>query len=369
MNISWLIPPSGGNFAGIEQVTFRLATEMSREDASIDIILAEHIPDFPSVPKSVNTFQLGAHSITSSVWPLVKYLRQRAPDVLVVAQVSMGTVSVLARWMAGVSTRIILVQHGTASIEARESWKAQLLYQLGYVLFPSQISRVIAVSRGVAEDFTEECSYPDDQVSVVYNPVIGNDFSARENELPKHPWFEDDHDVPLIVGAGRLHPSKDFRTLIRAFDRVKDLRDARLLILGEGEEREQIEKIVAERDLEMSVSLPGYVDNPFPYMKGGDIFVLSSAWEGLGNVLIEAIATGTPAVSTDCPHGPSEILGEGQWGRLVDVGDADAMAKAILATLDEGRSEREELKKRAKEFTVENAVCRYEKLIYEYVNS
>src|SRR5262249_37227290 len=147
-----------------------------------------------------------------------------------------------------------------------------------------------------------------------------------------HPWFAPGS-LPVILGVGRLTWQKDFPTLIKAFALVRSRQPARLLILGEGEKRLELETIVKELGLAADVCLPGYVDNPFAYMHRCSAFVLSSASEGLPNSLIEAMACGAPVISTDCASGTAEILENGRYGPLVPVGDVEAMATAISATL------------------------------------
>ena len=187
-----------------------------------------------------------------------------------------------------------------------------------------------------------------------------------------HPWFAPGA-PPVILGAGRLTEQKDFPTLIRAFALVRKKHPARLMILGEGEERSKLETLVQELGLEKEVSLPGFVDNPYKYMKRAAVFVLSSRWEGFPNVLVEAMALGTPVVSTDCPNGPAEILENGKWGELVPVGETQSLASAVLRTLDrvdvvrvKGAAER------ADQFRVESIIREYfcalfpERLEYVY---
>ena len=179
---------------------------------------------------------------------------------------------------------------------------------------------------------------------------------AKSEEALDHPWFLPG-EPPVILGVGRLTQAKDFPTLIRAFALVRKKHPARLMILGEGEERSKLETLVQELGLEKEVSLPGFVDNPYKYMKRAAVFVLSSKWEGFGNVLVEAMALGTPVVSTNCPSGPAEILENGRWGRLVPVGDVYALAEAIIETLDE--EHHPDVANRAKDFAVELAVEKY----------
>ncbi len=155
---------------------------------------------------------------------------------------------------------------------------------------------------------------------------------TNAQEPVEHPWFNS-QDIPLLLGVGKLEAQKDFPNLIRAFAKVRQVRPARLVILGWGPDRPQLEALVNDLGLEADVDLPGYVQNPYAYMSRASAFILSSAWEGLPTVLIEAMALGIPVVSTDCESGPSEILADGKYGYLTPVGDSEALADAILKVL------------------------------------
>jgi glycosyltransferase involved in cell wall biosynthesis len=170
-------------------------------------------------------------------------------------------------------------------------------------------------------------------VKVVYNPVLTPSNLGQARESPDHPWLRAGQ-PPVVLGVGRLTRQKDFRLLIRCFAAVRQRRCARLIILGEGEQRAELEDLVRELGLERDVSLPGYRDNAMAYMARSKVFVLSSAWEGLPTVLIEALAAGTQVVSTDCPSGPREILQGGRLGALVPVGDVDSMTRAVNDALE-----------------------------------
>jgi glycosyltransferase involved in cell wall biosynthesis len=178
----------------------------------------------------------------------------------------------------------------------------------------------------------------------------------KAEEPLTHPWFSSNQ-PPVILAVGRLVKQKDFDTLIRAFGLVRKERPARLMVLGEGREREKLLALIKNLGLEQDVTLHGFVENPFKYIKHAAVFVLSSLWEGFGNVIVEAMALGTPVVATECPSGPSEILEEGKWGRLVPPGDVDALAQSIIDTLDD--SNPPAVASRAEEFSVEKAIDGY----------
>jgi glycosyltransferase involved in cell wall biosynthesis len=215
---------------------------------------------------------------------------------------------------------------------------------------------VIAVSQGVADDLARAISIPRQHIDVVYNPVVTARLEERAGVAVEHPWFGDGK-PPVILAAGRLTPAKDYPTLLRAFAKVRNKHDCRLIVLGEGELRSVLEALVDELGIGDSVQFPGFSDNPSAWMRKASLFVLSSAWEGLPSVLIEAMACGTQVVSTDCHSGPHEILEGGRWGRLVLVGDSDALASAIGAELRVPGSRN--VRERAAHFNVENALDGY----------
>jgi len=232
-------------------------------------------------------------------------------------------------------------------------------------LYP-QAHNIVAVSQGVAEDLSTLIQLSPDRVTVIYNPVITPNLLEQALAPLTHPWFEREQ-PPVILGAGRLSLQKDFPTLLRAFALVRQHRPARLVILGEGEERANLERLAIELGIQNDVSMPGFVDNPFAFMAKASVFVLSSAWEGFGNVLVEALACGCPVVATDCRSGPREILDNGRYGRLVPVGDHEALAKAILETLDnpDFPADRQTRIQRAMEFSVDAAVDKYLKVLLD----
>jgi glycosyltransferase involved in cell wall biosynthesis len=188
------------------------------------------------------------------------------------------------------------------------------------------------VSQGVADDLVNTVGIPSRMVEVIYNPGVTPDLKSKAAAEPDHAWLRSG-EPPAVLGVGSLTAQKDFPTLVRAFWEVRRSRAAKLIILGEGRERASLERLVKELDLEQDVSLPGFVDNPYSYMSRAGAFVLSSRWEGLPTVLVEALYCGVPLVATDCPSGPREILQNGQLGSLVPVGSVDQMARAIHLAL------------------------------------
>jgi glycosyltransferase involved in cell wall biosynthesis len=226
-------------------------------------------------------------------------------------------------------------EQNTVSFEAgnASSWRGRLTPRLIKRFYP-WANGIVVVSHGVRDDMAQLTKIPRERITVIYNPsIVSADVREKAQAPLDHPWFEPGQ-PPVLIAVGRLQIQKDYPTLLQAFAQVRQKRPVRLLILGEGKERPMLEEIIKTLGVEEDVSLPGFVMNPFAYMARASLFVLSSRWEGLPTVLIEAMCCGTPVVSTDCPSGPREILREGQYGQLVPVGEPTALARAIETTLD-----------------------------------
>jgi glycosyltransferase involved in cell wall biosynthesis len=195
-----------------------------------------------------------------------------------------------------------------------------------------KLHRLIAVSQGVADDVIAITGMSDRQVTVVRNPTVSPAMLAAAALPVEHPWFAQGA-LPVVLGVGRLTEQKDFPTLLRAFAEVERERDARLVILGEGQLREALLEQARQLGIADKVAFPGFTHNPWAWMHRASVFVLSSRWEGSPNTLTEALALGTPVVSTDCPSGPKELLSGGSIAPLVPMGDITALSEAILSTL------------------------------------
>lgn len=343
---------------GAERVMVTLANGIADRGYHVDLVLANaEGPYLKDVMPVVRIINLGASRVLFSLPPLVRYLRKAQPDALLSALSHANVVAIIAGKIAGTHTRIAVTEHATFTSEQ---------YRTATVLgsfFPLIMKRlyhfansVIAVSYGVADNLAKVIGIQRKYIDVIYNPTVRNDI-CRLSLQHVDMSFLKNRDLPTLLAAGRLIKLKDFQTLIRAVTIVRKQRSINLVILGEGALRPQLEKLVRQLDLEAHVALPGFVENPFAWMRASSLFVLSSVSEGLPNVLIEAMACGTPVVSTDCPSGSAEILENGKWGRLVPVGDADALAQAIMATLDE--TTHPEVMIRASDFSVDRAVTAY----------
>jgi glycosyltransferase involved in cell wall biosynthesis len=283
------------------------------------------------VPSTVRIVDLGASNNYACFPALAGYLRREKPRALISALELTNLLVLLARWVTRSQTSIVVQLTTTLSRHKRTPIKKKIERFLVSRIYP-WANCIVASSHGVADDFLRYTEVSPTLVRTIYNPVITDSILKQALKPVEHPFFGDGQ-PPVMVAFGRLTAAKDYPTLLKAYARVRKTRPARLVIIGEGEGRPALEDLIVELGISEDVHLPGYVQNPFAYLKRASVFVLSSAWEGLPSVLIEALACGAPIVSTDCPHGPSEILDGGKYGYLVPVGNDDAMASAILRVL------------------------------------
>ena len=318
---------------GAERTMLNLAQGITERGYTVHLVLAQaEGPYLAEVPESVRLVDLEAWRTLASLPALVRYLRRERPEALL-SVLHANTIALWARRLAGVSTRVVVCEQNTLSIEAQQAsdWRDRILPRLNRRFYP-WADGIVAVSKGVADDLAQVTGIPHERIEVVHNPVVTPELREKVQARLDHPWFAP-NEPPVLLAVGRLTAQKGFPTLIQAFGRVRQARRARLLILGEGGQRPDLEALVRPLGLEQDVSLPGFVANPYPYMARASLFVLSSRWEGLPTVLIEASYCGAPIVSTDCPSGPREILRDGQYGQLVPVGDVAALARAIETVL------------------------------------
>lgn len=331
--VALVLPTLGGG--GAERIMITLAKELTGRSLAVDLVVFTSEGPFRSLVRPpVRLVDLGTQRARSSLPALVRYLRRERPVGLVASQTHTNALAVAARRLAGVPTRLVLREENTYSQDSGTG------RGLGGRLSDAAVrwayrrgDRVVAVSEGAASDLRASVGLPADRVEAIANPLAAAEIAQRAEEPLEHPWFAPG-EPPVVLGVGRLHRQKDFPTLLRAFARVVAKREARLVLLGEGPDREALARLADELGLSERVAMPGFVDNPFAYMRRAGVFVLSSRWEGLPGVLIEAMACGCPVVSTDCPSGPQEVLEGGRYGPLVPVGDEAALADAILATLE-----------------------------------
>jgi glycosyltransferase involved in cell wall biosynthesis len=344
---------------GAERVMLNLAAGLIECGVRVDLLVSQTEGAFrEQVPRGVHLISLGASRVLTSLPALTLYLRSARPSAMLTAMDHANLVGLLARRLAGVPVRTVVSVHVAFSdaFLRSQGCRGRWLMRFAGWAYP-WADAVVAVSAGVASDLMQKIRVPPQIIRVIHNPILFPSLPALAAVKLSHPWFAPGQ-PPVVLGVGRLTAQKDFGTLIRAVAAVRAARPARLVILGEGEDRAALEAQVRDSGLAADVEMPGFVENPFAYMRRAAVVVLSSRYEGFGNVLVEAMACGTPVVSCDCPSGPAEILAGGRYGRLVPVSDPLALADAIAATLDRP-PEREMLLQRAAEFHVDVATRSY----------
>jgi glycosyltransferase involved in cell wall biosynthesis len=347
---------------GAERVVLNLARGFVQQGNHVHLLLANASGKFlEDIPEKVVLFDFGKTRVSRAYKPLLHYLRLHKPDILLSTQTHANIMASFACIRARLPTKLVLGEHSTISQNLGPplgAFKGKIIRILAKQLF-LKADAIVAVSSGVAEDLMRVLDLPQSKLRVIYNPIDIDEILLHADEpLDDGDRFLVADGPALILAVGRLTKAKNYSALLRVFAQVRQKNDAHLLILGEGEERGLLDGLVKELGLESWVRMPGYVKNPYPYMSRADIFVLSSDWEGFPVVLVEALACGTPVVSTDCRSGPAEILGHGRYGALVPVGDLPALTEAILQTLDVDTN-RAELRKRAHQFSAEQSIKQY----------
>lgn len=347
---------SGG---GAQRVIINLTRGFAERGHDVDLVVAKAAgPLLDDVPEGVRLVDLGSRGTLGSLPPLVKYMKRERPAAMLSTMSHCNVVALLARWFSRSPMRLIVREANTLTFHEYRtpSIRERTVFYLMKRLYP-KADMVVANSLDTAADLVRHGIAGEDHVRVIHNPIVSDSLLEKQKAAIDHPWFRN-NDIPVVLGIGRLHEQKDYETMIRAFSIVRKDRTARLVILGEGTERGRMLELVAELGLEKDVEFPGFVSNPHAYIARASAVALSSRWEGFGNVLVEALAAGTPVVSTNCPGGPAEILENGKFGKLVPVGNAETFADAILDTLD-NPTDGDALIDRAKDFSIDIVTSRY----------
>jgi len=302
------------------------------------------------------------HFVLGALPGLSRYLQREKPDVIISAMDYPNAVAISAAALAGNAVPVIATVHSTLSAEVASSTRRRIRAQVEVARrFYPRAQALVAVSRGVADDLAKILGFQEGTVRSIYNPAVSPDLAGKAAQMLDHPWFAIG-EPPVILAVGGLKPAKDYATLFRAFAIARKERHLRLVVLGEGKLRADLTTLAEELGIAGDLEMPGFVDNPYQYMARASLMVVSSVFEGLSMVLIEALACGCPVVSTNCPNGPAEILDQGRFGTLVPVKDEEDLAAAILRSLDSA-CDKERLINRAHDFTVEQATRQYLELI------
>ncbi|MGD6831744.1 glycosyltransferase [Sutcliffiella halmapala] len=331
-HIAFFIPVL--TMGGAEKVIISLANGFAAKGYKVDLVLVNKKGSLIStVSSKVHIVDLAAPKTFLSIWKLREYLIHSKPHVFLSALDNANIVASLAVRLSREEICHIISFHTNLklSLVKPRSFIHGFYPLIMRRLFP-RAKGFVAVSQCVAKETGEFLKLPSDIIEVIYNPVIDETLKRKAMEPITHPWLEN-KEYNTIVAVGRFFEAKDYPTLLYAFTKVQSvLPKTRLIILGDGKStiKEEMISIIQQEKLEKVVDIRGYEQNPYPYIKKATLFVLTSKWEGFGNVLVEALHLGVPAISTNCKCGPEEILKGGELGRLVAVGDINALASAII---------------------------------------
>jgi glycosyltransferase involved in cell wall biosynthesis len=344
---------------GVERMLANLTSGFLEAGIFVDLVLARaHGEHLAAIPQGVRVLHLGTRHTKTALPGLVRYLHENRPAAVLAAKDRAIRVALLARRLSGVGIPLVgrLGTTVSAALQGKSRFR-KFSWYAGMRLFYPHVDQLVAVSQGVKDDLLAITGLPPERISVIRNPVITPELKRLAAEEVTHPWLVKP-DLPVIVGMGRLTRQKGFPNLIAAFARLRQRRPCRLLILGEGGDRERLLGLAANLGVSGDVELTGFLANPYAVLARASLFVLSSLWEGSPNALTEALALGRPAVATDCPSGPREILAGGKYGPLVPIGDVAALAEAMEQTLAQPLPP-ETLQAAVADYTVEASAHRY----------
>lgn len=355
---------------GSERVAVNLLRGLDKHEFSLTLVLYEPIFDYPlpgdvdviilDIPPTWNIFKLTGNFIRKIV-RLAVVIKKTHPDIVFSLLTSTNITVILAKVLSRVRCKMIASEQTHPSVNLNNEPYGGITRYLMKHTYP-KADRIVAVSEGIKKDLIEAFSLPQEKIEVIYNPIDIIEAEMLSHEPVYHPWFFEN--VPIVVAVGRLTKQKGYPHLMQAFSAVRQSSPCRLVIIGKGEDEGNLARMVKALGIEGDVQFLGFQENPFKYMARSSVFVLSSLYEGFGNVIVEAMALGLPVISTDCPSGPSEIIEDRKNGLLVPVKDEKALAQAMVDVLSDHelrKSLSEEARRRAQSFGLDRIVKQYER--------
>lgn len=346
---------------GAERVQINLARYFLDQGFKVDFVVCKYFGSLKDkVPKGARLISLDASKVMFSLPAYLRYLRIARPPVVVSSVENANVISCLGKMFSLHRHRLCvrldnsLSEQGMLPLQVHR-WPMMMAVASTF----HAADEFVAVSRGLKDQLRRLPGLGKKPIHQIYNPIIHKGFDAQAALAPVLPSSIGPGE-PFVLAVGRLHKQKGYRYLLPAFARIAKQRPSHLVILGEGDDREELQGLANSLGIASKVHLLGYSSNALAYMRQSAVFVLSSVAEGFGNVIVEALACGTPVISTDCPHGPREILVDGRYGTLVPVGDVDALARAMAASLDSPKpAMSSELKQHLQLFSIETIGKQY----------
>lgn len=356
---------NGLMFGGVARNTINLANHLATEGHDVSILVFGRSRDLESEIDEKVKVRIIAKNYRRSFFPFLFYLMRERPDLVISAKDEVNVFTTLVHRLSLIPGKCVITVRTTLSqqmkyMPTKRSSRTMSLARRIY----RWADTVVAVSKGTARDAERFLKLPENRIQTIYNPAAKPSSFNKEFPLPEHPFFQSQPSTgaraPVVLACGRYQTQKNFEGLIRSFAQVVAEQDARLIILGEGGLEKDLQDLINALDLQDFVCLQPPVLDPEAYMKHAELFVLSSLWEGFSNVLVEAMSVGSNIVAVDCPHGPSEVLEGGKYGKLVPNNDPEALSQAIVEALKNKRQVKpEELLQRAANFTPAAIAAQY----------
>jgi glycosyltransferase involved in cell wall biosynthesis len=347
-------------FGGVEKMRLFLARDWIKKGHEVEVVVlrkeGELVSLFESIDIPIRIHELCVDRISFALFPLARCLRKYNPDIVLSAMWPLTSLTVISWLFAGRPGRLFLSEHTQLSVARNMELRSSTFFIKATIFASYRFAHgLIAVSQGVKNDLIKSFKLPKDWIRVIYNPAGS---SGSQNEEESLLYKENLKYKFIILTVGELKDQKKHDLLIKAFNKIPSKSQCMLYIVGEGKQRDSLERLIRELGLEDRVFLPGFTLDVARWYRCADLFVLSSGWEGFGNVIVEALSYGVPVVSTDCPSGPSEILMDGYFGKLVPCGNVQALANAIESSLHESH-DINMLIDRSKNFSVEQISNQY----------
>jgi glycosyltransferase involved in cell wall biosynthesis len=366
LNIWFFLPAL--NDGGAERALMNIAFELKKRGHSPAFVLLQKKGVFLEQVEAAKIAVEGLNidpKVVLALPSFIKFLKNKKPDLLVSSLPAPDLLSLWACRILGeqAPSHIISSQNVWSDhVKEFKTWRAYIRHK-GMILFDRWADHFAAVSGAVSEELQNVFNVQDNKITVIPNSLDLQKIQQQRHENPDHKWLFPGREHKVAIAVGRLNLQKDFETLIKAMPKVrKTLGDVKLIILGEGTEREKLETLRHKMALDEHIDLPGFKDNPFALVAASDVFILSSQWEGFGNVTIEALSVGTPVVATNCPGAPAEILENGKYGRLVERKNPNALAEGIIDVLNGNHPPEDVLLGRAQDYSIETVTDMYETL-------
>lgn len=317
---------------GVQRVAVNLANRYASQGYEIILVIMKGKQDNNEIAKNVKVISLNLSRIRLGIFKLASIFRSEKPNSILSVSPSTNVVVGLAHYFYSVPHLIFREPNLLDEIFAKGYWES-LLYIKAMQLTYARASVIIANSKDTKQNLIKNKITNDEKIKVIPNPVVTVNLQSKKVNDCNHSWLINNN-YKVVISVGRLTRQKNHSLLIKAFAKVKvEIKNAKLIILGNGDLKKYLLNLSKSFGLEEDIDFVKYQDNPYPFYKEADVFVLSSIYEGFGNVIVEALACGTPVISTNCPGGPKDILENGKYGKLVPVDDVDAMAEAIISTL------------------------------------